>query len=102
MIDIREVAKSYGDVWPISEFSLRIDKGEFVAIVGPSGSGKTTLLNLAAGLLTPSKGEIVVDGQSLYRLNQLERVAYRRDNFGFVFQAFNLIPYFTVLQNVET
>ena len=101
MIEIKQVAKSYGAVWPIAELSLRIKDGEFVAILGPSGSGKTTLLNLVAGLLTPCKGEIVVDGCSLYRLNQHDRVAFRRDNFGFVFQAFNLIPYLTVLQNIE-
>ena len=101
MIELKNVAKSYGEVWPISELSLHIDKGEFVAILGPSGSGKTTLLYLMAGLLTPCQGEVIIDGISLYQENKKEQIAYRRNNFGFVFQDFNLIPYLTVLQNVE-
>lgn len=101
MIELKKVAKSYGDVWPIADVELRIGAGEFVAIVGPSGSGKTTLLNVAAGLLTPTAGEVLVDSVSLYDLRQRDRVAFRRRNFGFVFQAFNLISYLTVLQNVE-
>lgn len=101
MIELREVTKSYGDVTPIKDLNLRVEEGEFTSIVGPSGSGKTTLLNIIAGLLTPTHGEINVDGVSLYKLNQRERVAFRRENFGFVFQAFNLIPYLTTIENVE-
>ncbi|MFV2069514.1 MAG: ABC transporter ATP-binding protein [Pirellulales bacterium] len=101
MIELRNVSKSYGPVWPIAGLNLRIEGGDFVAILGPSGSGKTTLLNTVAGLLTPTKGQVIVDDVSLYDVRQRERVAFRRENFGFVFQAFNLLPYFSVLQNVE-
>jgi len=101
MIELRNVSKSYGPVRPIAGLNLRIADGDFVAILGPSGSGKTTLLNTVAGLLTPTEGQVMVDDVSLYDVHQRERVAFRRNNFGFVFQAFNLLPYFTVLQNVE-
>lgn len=101
MIEVKGVTKSYGDVTPIEDMSLQIQEGEFAAIIGPSGSGKTTLLNLLAGLSTPTHGEIIADGISLYKLSQRERVAFRRKNFGFVFQAFNLIPYFTAMENVQ-
>jgi putative ABC transport system ATP-binding protein len=101
VIDVNGVTKSYGDVTPIKDMSIQIEEGEFTSIIGPSGSGKTTLLNMVAGLLTPTQGEVIVNGVSLYKLNQRDRVAFRRENFGFVFQAFNLIPYFTVIENVQ-
>lgn len=101
MIELKNVSKSYGSVRPITGLDLRIEEGDFVAILGPSGSGKTTLLNIVAGLLTPTEGQVLVDGVSLYDVDQRERVAFRRENFGFVFQAFNLLPYLTVRQNVE-
>jgi len=101
MVEVKEVTKSYGDITPIENINLQIEEGEFISIIGPSGSGKTTLLNVAAGLLTPTQGEVIIDGISLYKLNQRERVAFRRKNFGFVFQAFNLISYLTAIENIE-
>lgn len=101
MIELKEVTKSYGDVTPIKDLNLQIEWGEFISIVGPSGSGKTTLLNMIAGLSTPSHGEVVIEGVSFYGLNLRDRAAFRRENFGFVFQTFNLIPYFTALENVQ-
>jgi putative ABC transport system ATP-binding protein len=93
--------KSYGDVTPLEKVDFRIVSGQFISITGPSGSGKTTLLNVMAGLLTPTDGEVTIDGVSIYELNQRDRIAFRRKNFGFVFQSFNLIPYLTALENVE-
>jgi len=101
MIEVKEVTKSYGDITPIENVNLQIEEGEFISIIGPSGSGKTTLLNVAAGLLTPTQGEVIINGISLYKLNQRERVVFRRKNFGFVFQAFNLISYLTAIENIE-
>ena len=101
MIEVKGVTKSYGDITPIKDLNLQIEEAEFTSIVGPSGSGKTTLLNLVAGLLTPTHGEVTIDGVSLYELNQRDRVAFRRENFGFVFQTFNLIPYLTAIENIE-
>src|SRR6059036_1404312 len=80
--------------------NLDVDAGEFVAFMGPSGSGKTTLLNLLGGLDVPSQGRIVVDGQDLSALSRLERIHYRRESVGLVFQQYHLIPYLTALENV--
>lgn len=101
MIEVKSVTKSYGDIIPLQNVNFCINGGDFVSVVGPSGSGKTTLLNIMAGLLTPTEGLIIVDGVSLYELNQRDRVAFRRKNFGFVFQSFNLISYLTAVENVE-
>lgn len=80
---------------------LEIGAGEYVAVVGPSGSGKTTLLSLLGGMLSPTSGRILFEGQSLYDLPVEERTRIRRERMGFVFQAFNLIPYLTALENVQ-
>ena len=80
---------------------ITIEAGEFTAIVGPSGSGKTTLLAMLAGLLTPSEGGIVINGQNLTQMNERELTRFRRENVGFTFQASNLVPYLTVQENVE-
>jgi putative ABC transport system ATP-binding protein len=80
---------------------LSIGKGEYVAVVGPSGSGKTTLLSLLGGMLSPTAGEVLLNGQSLYKLPPAARSALRSECMGFVFQTFNLIPYLTALQNVQ-
>lgn len=101
MIEVKTVTKSYGDTTPLRNAHFCIEGGDFVSVVGPSGSGKTTLLNVMAGLLSPTDGQIVVDGVSLYELNQRQRVAFRRKNFGFIFQSFNLISYLTAAENIE-
>jgi putative ABC transport system ATP-binding protein len=80
---------------------LEIDAGEYVAIVGPSGSGKTTLLSLLGGMLSPTCGQIWFDERSLYDLPLDERTRIRGERMGFVFQAFNLIPYLSALENVQ-
>jgi len=85
----------------LNDVSLQVEDGDFISIVGPSGSGKTTFLNLVAGLLTPTSGETMVDGVSLYELSPRDRTAFRRKKFGFIFQSFNLIPYLTAVENVE-
>lgn len=101
MIELKKVTKAFGDVVTFRDQSLEIADNEFIAVVGPSGSGKTTLLNLTAGLLKPTSGEVVINGQSLYHLDPQKLAAFRRQNFGFVFQTFNLIPYLTARENVE-
>jgi putative ABC transport system ATP-binding protein len=101
MIEVKTVTKSYDAITPLEDVSFCINGDNFVSVTGPSGSGKTTLLNVMAGLLTPTQGEIMVDGTSIYELNQRDRVAFRRKNFGFIFQSFNLISYLTAVENVE-
>lgn len=80
---------------------LEVAPGEFLAIAGPSGSGKSTLLNLIGALDSPSQGEVRIDGVSLSGMSEAERSKLRRDRIGFVFQAYNLIPVLSVLENVE-
>ncbi|NRB62818.1 MAG: ABC transporter ATP-binding protein [Saprospiraceae bacterium] len=80
---------------------LSIEQGEFTAIVGPSGSGKTTLLNIIGGLDRPSSGDVSIAGQDISQLTDNELIDFRKDNIGFVFQSYNLIPVLTALENVE-
>ncbi len=101
MIEVKTVTKSYGDVIPLKNAHFSVNGGDFVSVIGPSGSGKTTLLNVMAGLLSPTEGRVIVDGVSLYELDQRQRVAFRRKNFGFIFQSFNLISYLTAAENIE-
>jgi putative ABC transport system ATP-binding protein len=85
----------------VDDVSIGIKAGEFVGLVGPSGSGKTTMLAMLAGLLGPSEGSIVLDGQELGKMGEAERTRFRREKIGFTFQANNLAPYLTALENVE-
>src|SRR5215831_12111886 len=81
--------------------SLRIDHGEFVAIMGPSGSGKSTLLGIIAGLDNPTSGQVLVDGVDITRMGESQLAKVRNQKIGMVFQAFNLIPTLTAQENVE-
>ncbi|MCI9227936.1 MAG: ABC transporter ATP-binding protein [Dorea sp.] len=80
---------------------FQISRGEFAVVVGPSGAGKTTVLNILGGMDTASEGRVTVDGQDITSFNQKRLTAYRRDDIGFVFQFYNLIPNLTALENVE-
>ncbi len=85
----------------IDNVDLEIKKGEFTALVGPSGSGKTTLLNMIGGLDQPTSGQVFIDEQDIYKLNNNEIIDFRLNNIGFVFQHFNLLPVLTAKENVE-
>jgi putative ABC transport system ATP-binding protein len=103
--ELRSVTRSYGQgqtqVQAVRDLSLRIDPGEFVAIVGPSGSGKTTLLQLLGALDRPTAGEILFEGRDLAKLSEGQLTSLRLAALGFVFQQFNLIPTLGASQNVE-
>lgn len=105
IIRLEGAAKSYmmGEVEVIAlhPMNLVIYEGEFIVMLGPSGSGKTTLLNLIGGIDTPTSGKICFKGVDLAEMDEDELTAYRRDNVGFVFQFFNLVPTLTARENIE-
>jgi putative ABC transport system ATP-binding protein len=104
-LEAKSVIKQYqsgsNTVNAVDDVSFGVEAGEFVALVGPSGSGKTTMLAMLAGLLQPTSGTISVDGQVLSSMSEADRSRFRRRKIGFTFQANNLVPYLSVLENVE-
>ena len=105
VISSKNVSKHFGEgeaqVHALREVDLDINIGDFAAIVGPSGSGKTTLLNILCGLDKVSSGDIQVSGRSLQDMSGSELAKFRREHIGLVFQAYNLIPVLTVMENIE-
>ncbi|HEY0846012.1 MAG TPA: ABC transporter ATP-binding protein [Noviherbaspirillum sp.] len=101
MLQIRNLSKSYPNGRRVlTELSYVIDDGEYVAIMGDSGVGKSTLLNLIAGLDSPDSGDVIIDGVSMASLDDDGATALRREKFGFIFQAFHILPHLTLMQNV--
>ncbi len=105
IVEIKGVEKNYWQgkvkVEALRGVDLTINKGEFVAIAGPSGSGKTTLLNIIGGLDLPDGGNIILDNNRFEEMNQASLASLRLHNIGFVFQAYNLIPVLSAIENVE-
>ena len=104
-LETKSIIKTYqsdsGTIQAVDDVSLHVAAGEFVALVGPSGSGKTTMLSILAALLQPSSGQILLDGEDLAGMSDVDRVAMRREKIGFTFQANNLVPYLSAVENVE-
>lgn len=103
LIEISNLSKSYigaDTVVALNSIDLEIDSGSFVGMMGPSGSGKSTFLSILGGLCQPEVGRVIVNNIDLYDLSSEQLADFRRDYLGFVFQAFNLIPYLTALENV--
>ncbi len=95
-----DLNKSYGDLEVVKGVSLSIDVGEFVCLVGKSGSGKTTLLSLISGLEHATSGHVTLDGKDITSATEDELALFRRENVGFIFQSFNLIPTLSAWENV--
>ena len=104
-IEMRHCFKRYAsgesEIIANNDVSFEIEKGELVIILGASGSGKSTILNILGGMDTVSEGEVIVDGIDIVKLSDRERTLYRRNDIGFVFQFYNLIPNLTARENVE-
>ena len=105
LINLQGIYKHFpmgrGKFTALSDINLNIGKGEFAGLVGPSGSGKTTLLNIIGSLDNPSEGGAVVLGKDIKGLNPKESAKLRKAHLGFIFQSFNLLPVYTVFENVE-
>ena len=105
MLRMENVSKKYRHrgqiVTALDGADLSIAKGDFVAVVGPSGSGKSTLLLMLGGMLSPTSGRVLLEGQSIYDLKSDQRARLRKKKIGFVFQTFNLVTYLSALENVQ-
>lgn len=104
-VKLEKVSKIYGSgevkIVAVNEISFEIRKGEFVVVVGPSGAGKTTVLNILGGMDQATSGKVLVDGKDVAKYNHRQLTSYRREDIGFVFQFYNLVPNLTALENVE-
>lgn len=105
VINVQDITKVYNKdkvpVYALNGINLEIKKGEFTAIVGPSGSGKTTLLNIIGGLDEPTTGKVFIEDTDMFALKEKNLIDFRLHHIGFVFQAYNLIPVLTALENVS-
>lgn len=105
IIEIKDLKKTYNEntnvaVHAVNGIDLKIEEGEFTAIVGPSGCGKTTFLNMVGGLDVPTSGSVKIDGQAISGLSSKQLIDFRLNHIGFVFQSYNLIPVLTAAENV--
>lgn len=105
VIEIKNLTKIYNSselqVKAVNGINIDFKEGEFTAVVGPSGSGKTTFLNMLGGLDKPTSGEVIIGGENIWDLSSRKLIDFRRNNIGFVFQSYNLIPVLTAGENVE-
>ena len=104
ILEVQNLCKTYGkgeaEVRALDHVSFSVGKGEFIAIVGESGSGKSTLLNVVGALDNPTSGKVLIDGKDIFSMPEKKLTVFRRQNIGFIFQSFNLIPELSVEQNI--
>lgn len=101
MIQVTDISKSYGPNPVLKGLSLSLEEGDFLVLLGASGSGKSTLLNIMSGLEIPDSGAVYYDQTNLVDLSEAERTAFRKDQVGFIFQQYYLLPQLTVEQNIK-
>ena len=101
LLELKDVSMAYGDkVWALQDINLRVEKGEWLAVIGPSGSGKTTLMNIIGCMDKATSGSVVLDGVDLTEVTARQLTLLRRDKIGMVFQQFHLIPHLTAVENI--
>ncbi len=104
ILEVQNLCRTYGkgeaEVRALDHVSFSVGKGEFIAIVGESGSGKSTLLNVVGALDNPTSGRVLIDGKDIFSMPEKKLTVFRRQNIGFIFQSFNLIPELNVEQNI--
>jgi len=105
ILEVNKLSKKYGvkqsQVTALDNIDLKVKEGEFISIVGPSGSGKSTLLHLLGGIDKPDEGDILINGENIYQLDESQRAVFRRRNIGLVYQFYNLIPTLNTVENIE-
>ncbi len=100
LLELKNVSKIYGDLHALDNVSLKVEKGEWVAIMGPSGTGKSTMMNIIGCMDKPTGGEVLLDGVDISKESSKNLTAIRRDKIGLIFQQFHLVNYLTALENV--
>ena len=100
LLELKNVSKIYGDLKALDNVSIKVEKGEWVAIMGPSGSGKSTMMNIIGCMDKPSVGEVLLDGADISKESQKKLTDIRRDKIGLIFQQFHMVTYLTAVENV--
>ena len=100
LLEIKDISKIYGDLHALDKVNLKVEEGEWVAIMGPSGSGKSTLMNIIGCMDTPTEGQVILDGKNIANMPAKQLTEIRRDKIGLIFQQFHLVNYLTAVENV--
>ena len=100
LLELENISKIYGDLHALDNVSMKVDNGEWVAIMGPSGSGKSTMMNIIGCMDKPTSGRVILDGVDIARESAKNLTAIRRDKIGLIFQQFHLVNYLTAVENV--
>ena len=100
LLEMKNIKKSFNGVEVLKDISLKVEKGEVLGIIGPSGSGKSTLLHILGGVDRPTSGKVFMNGQDVYAQNEDQLAIFRRREVGLIYQFYNLIPVFDVVENM--
>ncbi|MCR5088476.1 MAG: ABC transporter ATP-binding protein [Oscillospiraceae bacterium] len=100
LLELKDISKIYGDLHALDKVNLKVDTGEWVAIMGPSGSGKSTMMNIIGCMDKPTEGQVLLDGVDIAKESQKNLTKVRRDKIGLIFQQFHLVNYLTAVENV--
>lgn len=101
MIEVKNLTKAYKDCVAVNDVSFSVSTGQFVVITGRSGSGKSTLMKCLSGLIDPTSGQVIIDGNDVYKLSNSEKSKFRNTKIGYIFQSYALEPKYTAYENIE-